>query len=319
MNVPVSYHYCSLDTACAILGTGSLRLSDITKSNDSSEIAYGYAAAIRSLIRCGLVREEGSRVHFLEDWIGLLRPDYRTMLADAITNRTQPPNRLCYAICFSEHHDLLSQWRAYGDDGRGVALGFDLSAMESMPPTIGMGDRSGGPLEQHAMVLYEPIVYGKDRTAALFDGLADDIRVRVERLRHCMAEEGPLARDALLEATLLFVTHTAFCKKRFFREEREWRLALWGPRSRVTPRQAALSASLCKEGSPWLRSATFRVLARGDRLVPVVDLGMDMRTILREIVIGPRCRADESDLALLLEPLGLEGIRIRRSAGTYQR
>lgn len=319
MDVPITYHYCSLDTACAILGTGSLRLSDITKSNDSSEIAYGYAAGMRSLERCGLVESDGTQVRFLDNWTGMLRPRYRAMLTDAITDRTQPPNRLCYAICFSEHHDLLSQWRAYGDDGRGVALGFDLSAMAAMPTTIGMDDHADGPLEQRAMMLYEPIMYGKDRSSALFDDLAGEIRTQVDRLRHCAPEEEPRARDALLEATLLFVAHTAFCKKRFFREEREWRLALWGPRSHVAPRQAALASSLCRQGDPWLRSAYFRVLAKGERLVPVVDLGMDLRAILREVVIGPRCRANESDLTLLLEPLGLDGVRLQRSAGTYQR
>jgi hypothetical protein len=30
-----------------------------------------------------------------------------------------------YITCFSRKGDLLSQWRAYGDDGRGVSIGFD--------------------------------------------------------------------------------------------------------------------------------------------------------------------------------------------------
>jgi len=30
-----------------------------------------------------------------------------------------------YIACFSEKGDLLSQWRAYADDGEGVAIGFD--------------------------------------------------------------------------------------------------------------------------------------------------------------------------------------------------
>lgn len=47
--MPLTYHYCSLETACAIISNASLRLCDITKSNDSAEITYGYAAAMDSL------------------------------------------------------------------------------------------------------------------------------------------------------------------------------------------------------------------------------------------------------------------------------
>lgn len=32
-----------------------------------------------------------------------------------------------YIACFSKKDDILSQWIAYGDDGRGVSIGFDLS------------------------------------------------------------------------------------------------------------------------------------------------------------------------------------------------
>jgi hypothetical protein len=33
--------------------------------------------------------------------------------------------RKMFLTCFSENGDLLSQWRAYGNNGDGVAIGFD--------------------------------------------------------------------------------------------------------------------------------------------------------------------------------------------------
>lgn len=57
--MPLTYHYCSLETACAIISNASLRLCDITKSNDSAEITYGYAAALDSLKRIGLISGSG--------------------------------------------------------------------------------------------------------------------------------------------------------------------------------------------------------------------------------------------------------------------
>lgn len=117
--MPLTYHYCSLETACAIISNASLRLCDITKSNDSAEITYGYAAALDSLKRIGLISGSGPTLEFADHWIELLRPEYQTLLREALSRHLLPPNRLCYAVCLSERADQLSQWRAYGDDGRG--------------------------------------------------------------------------------------------------------------------------------------------------------------------------------------------------------
>lgn len=35
------------------------------------------------------------------------------------------PNTLPLISCFSKNGDLLSQWRAYAEDGKGFSIGFD--------------------------------------------------------------------------------------------------------------------------------------------------------------------------------------------------
>ena len=35
------------------------------------------------------------------------------------------PNTLPLIGCFSKNGDLLSQWRAYAEDGKGFSIGFD--------------------------------------------------------------------------------------------------------------------------------------------------------------------------------------------------
>ena len=37
-----------------------------------------------------------------------------------------------YFCCFSESSDLLSQWRAYGNDGQGVAIGFNAKLLSKI-------------------------------------------------------------------------------------------------------------------------------------------------------------------------------------------
>lgn len=37
-----------------------------------------------------------------------------------------------FMSCFSEAKDSLSQWRGYGDDGRGIAIGFDINKLNAL-------------------------------------------------------------------------------------------------------------------------------------------------------------------------------------------
>ena len=190
--MPLTYHYCSLETACAIISNASLRLCDITKSNDSAEITYGYAAAMDSLKRIGLISGSGPTLEFADHWIELLRPEYQTMLREALSRHLLPPNRLCYAVCLSERADQLSQWRAYGDDGRGVALGFDLSTFAQREPSFTVCSDDGHLLETHMMTLYRPIVYGRERSTECFDELAARMARNVHDLRAASARTPPL-------------------------------------------------------------------------------------------------------------------------------
>ncbi|MEF2736199.1 MAG: DUF2971 domain-containing protein [Bifidobacterium choerinum] len=319
--MPLTYHYCSLDTACAIVQNGSLRLCDVTKSNDSAEITYGYAAATDGLRRAGLVSGSGDGLRFVDDWDALLRPDYRALLREALSDHMLPPNRLCYAACLSEEADLLSQWRAYGDDGRGAALGFDLSDFAQANPSFTVRDGGDRLLETHMMTMYRPIVYGHDRAAAYFDVLASRIARDVHDLRSTGECDDARIRARLLDATLEFVASTAFCKKRFFHEEREWRLAVWGPNANVDGfegLQAALAAALPRRFPDAVTHARFLMLARGDRLVPTLDLGLDLRRTLRRVVIGPRCAASARDIRMLLAGAHVADASIARSLGTYR-
>lgn len=317
----LTYHYCSLETACAIVQNASLRLCDVTKSNDSAEITYGYAAAMDSLRRAGLVRGSGGDLHFADDWDGLLRPDYRALLREALSEHLLPPNRLCYAACLSRKPDRLSQWRAYGDDGRGVALGFDLSDFAKAEPSFTVGGDDGRPLETHMMTMYRPIVYGHERAAVYFDALASRVANDVRELREAAERDGDAVRGRLLDATLEFVASTAFCKKRFFREECEWRLAVWGPNAR-TPGfgelQAALASALPRRFPDVVTHARFLMLARGERLVPALDLGLDLRRTLRHVVTGPCCAASDQDILMLLRTAGVSEATVDRSRGTYR-
>lgn len=98
------FHYCSTQTGLAILQSREFRLSALSAANDSLE------GRILGRVFADLLTE-----------VGLL-PEVVDVVSVLVS--TYPETTEGFAFCLSEKADLLSQWRAYGRDGAGVAIGF---------------------------------------------------------------------------------------------------------------------------------------------------------------------------------------------------
>jgi hypothetical protein len=111
----VLYHYTSLEGAMKIIESNSILASDIRYLNDSLEHQFAWTH-IQS------IAERHSR--------GALHELTREVLhhVSRLPGRHLSFSGGAFVCCFSDQSDLLSQWRAYGDDGHGVALGFSTSA-----------------------------------------------------------------------------------------------------------------------------------------------------------------------------------------------
>ncbi len=110
-------------------------------------------------------------------------------------------------------------------------------------------------------------------------------------LRAASAATQDAVSARLLDATLEFIAATAFCKKRFFREEREWRLALWGPHAHTADfetLQERLAHALPRRFPDTVTHARFTVLPRSARLVPTIVLGLDLGRTPRVASTFPR-------------------------------
>src|ERR1019366_7397755 len=112
------YHYCDANALLSIFRTRSLWATGTRYLNDRSELI----ALLRKLpeltqkhtgTRAGQAAVELSRV-------------IQTWGADIFANAIGA--EICVA-CFSEDGDVLSQWRAYADDGHGFAIGFDTTQL----------------------------------------------------------------------------------------------------------------------------------------------------------------------------------------------
>ena len=181
------FHYTDLEGVKGIFTSRTLWLSKFTATNDISEIklAIEHFQNFASAKARALDSAEGTFLrHAAEQLEGFRR-----------TN-------ICLAS-FCEQHDLLSQWRSYGNDGRGVALGFNSAQL------LEVAKRNGLRLLR---CVYEPAEH--ERISA---NLTDML---LEARRSSPGDAG----DLVARFNEVFLSVAPVIKDHRFGEEREWRL-----------------------------------------------------------------------------------------------
>ena len=108
------YHYTSLDGLKGMLGTNQVWITDVAYLNDSQEMQLAAQLIEESLN----VAADGQTDLCKE----LLR-------RSRVSGSTVDAGAGYYVACFCESRDLLSQWRAYGAQGGGYAVGFSACEM----------------------------------------------------------------------------------------------------------------------------------------------------------------------------------------------
>jgi len=185
------FHYTDLEAVKGIMTSRSLWLSKFTSTNDISEIKL----AIEHFQ--AFVEKEARDVESEE--AKLLRD-----AAARFENFRQ--THICLAS-FCEERDLLSQWRSYGNDGRGIALGFSSPSLQALA-------------SRHKLNLYR-CVYGPKEQRRIASDLVAMLLKAFRRLKPPTAAR----RAALLEQFHSLFLHVApVMKDHRFGEEREWRL-----------------------------------------------------------------------------------------------
>lgn len=188
---PQLFHYTDLEGVKGIFTSRSLWLSKFTSTNDISEIllAIEHFQSFVTHKADGLDPREGE----------LLRQAAAQLEGFRRTN-------ICLAS-FCEERDLLSQWRSYGNDGRGIALGFDSAKL------LELAKRNG-------LRLFRCVYDTKDQ-----ERIAAEL---VAMLLEAFRAQGRVAdgeREGLLsQFKSLFLAVAPVIKDHRFGEEREWRL-----------------------------------------------------------------------------------------------
>jgi hypothetical protein len=212
-----------------------------------------------------------------------------------------------FVFCLSESKDLLSQWRGYADDGKGISIGFRKAFLERIQDLN---------LAQHSSIvvsfLLDKVFY--DESEAI-DMILNDIGLNDFSLCTNITEEKQYLQIAMAKTAY----EAPFYKKNAFFEEKEWRIVI--------------SYSLCDLTTPVFShysNETFKfkeieyAISKG-RLVSHLEVEMlDIKEAIAEIVIGPKCEETIWEIREFLICIGVlkdrndDSIKIIKSKASYR-
>ncbi len=132
----VIYHYCSTQTFHSIVTSKTIRLSALSYSNDRDEGSVLFNICRRRMLKDGMPEK------LVDDVVGIIR--------------TLRDNSVMLGFCCSIR-DRLSQWRGYADDGRGLAIGFSKSGLQSLADSAPKTGKYSRPLRLQAIEYVDDI------------------------------------------------------------------------------------------------------------------------------------------------------------------
>ncbi len=283
------YHYCSNAVFHSIMTTRKLRLSLLTMSNDANEGQHVVDMAHRLL--------PGAFVH-----------------KDAAIEQLKRVMSVVSALgfCLSVDGDLLSQWRGYADNARGIAIGFSSDVLEQAIDEFN---------SERLIVRLAPVAYGQEFLETMIKGdlmpiiehyATGKMRVPVSGLLLDLRSESEvlIEQEAFKKASgelfwmlMRLANYAYMVKSPFFAEEKEYRLL-----SLVTVQDQKLA----------LDDADFVAVADG--LKPYREFPGERfdPKLITKIIVGPRHQTPAHVMRLFLDSNGFEHVEMTRSTGSYR-
>lgn len=257
MEDKIYYHYCSVDTFFNIMQTATLRLGNPLSMNDSAEIIW-----LLEMVKI-YVQEKGKYKKILDNW-NLIEKNMYHMLQEI---------DLPYIFCLSKKNDVLSQWRSYADDGKGVAIGIDVDEL----------------LRYSKILSGRNIIYDQKEQMNLLDGkinneILDNLENSIinQDIKEVFNKVRILVSYVLEEAVV--------CKNPAFQEENEFRI-------------------LCiPYGCTENKISEIKFRTDGGSILPYREVKFyNIRhSLIKNITIGPKSKINNKNLWLFLKEQGFK-------------
>ncbi len=310
----VIYHYCSLDVFKLIIESASLRMTNISKSNDFDEIQYAYDI-LSDVIYSTYKKEARLRdIPYLDNIINNF--DF----GDFFGNSMKESNLTYYATCFSGNGDLLSQWRGYANDGNGIALGFYKGVFEDF--------------NSESNPMFGDVIYDVDQ---LIVNTKNYIKVQLDSLSQKAEASQSDYDNILLHLLSKSIYSSVFYKNPAFIEEDEKRFVYY-PFGNILSLKKRTSHTddisnyryfdrMLEYFEHEERYKNFIIskpsyFIRQNQLISYFDISFSQIKpfFLSEIILGPKTNLNDNDLRLFLLSNGydLNFLNIRSSIAPYK-
>lgn len=270
-HVPATlHHYCSTETFMAIVASKSIRLSALSMSNDSEEG--------RLVLRLTEKLGEVSRTH--PGVIASLKSHWNEVVA---ANEG-------LGFCLSERDDLLSQWRGYAAQGRGVSIGFSTEFLQHM-------SAADEPDEHFASL--ERVEYSEGQQlqeyGPTFRALVNATEEAQGYLQYGVVSVSDKLKAALNRKLRPWMRKIYTFKNDGFAEEREWRMLALLPSE---------------------EQATCSYRAIDDKIVAFRELRLDAPAIV-SVTLGPKHVTPVEQVERMLLRHGIDAT-VAKSSLTYR-
>ena len=258
------YHYTDMGGLLGIVNTQDIWLTSIFHLNDPSELGYGVEMAL------DIMKTEAER-----------GPDVVKAFCDWMEHLLVKSGGEMFGFfvgSFSRESDDLGQWRAYADNGRGVAIGLAprLFQVHADQTNVTLAEK----------VLVAQVIYDRDqclRNVGEAIRRAVDIIVLAEAEVTSQAQGREFLRELATQLAVAIFTYAVTCKHRAYKHERETRMLLVNQLDILAP--------------------IIETRTRGSTLVPFIRSPLPVRSAgaITQIMIGPAADnlSDDAVRALL--------------------
>lgn len=267
------YHYCDSNAFFAICTNRKLWMNDLHSMNDFMELHWGYSIWEQS----ANTRIEKYGKEFLDEIDEVIHfSGFQSLLL---------------ANCFSTDKDVLSQWRAYADDGKGYVIGFNAKELLGLPIRA-------------LQVLYDKEQQIKEATAT------------IDALYQLKQED---SNEFKTFCNVFGYDLSAF-KNPAFIEEKEIRLI-----HLLDFKKSNDFMKLVDKGGIYFgedrKGEEIKFKIKQDIPTPYIELDFSNNNKInpiKEVVIGPKNEVMKTAIRIFLETIGIEKVEINKSNASYR-
>lgn len=321
----VLYHYASMEKGTSILKHKNIRLSDITKSNDVKEMSIFFPDLFDEMLK-NYDEHNGFSYKFEYKGKGNRQAFglFVNELKKKIEKEFEDGSIATFALCLSEEGDLLSQWRGYADDGKGICLGLNV---EEILKFVGISSVSGFSLEKVEYLSKEQIDEWVKNVANQMLGIVEIILGAIEEgnIQYYSAKEfDEDIFNTIYYNILSEVEESIKFKTEGFKEEKEWRFFIKNSLNKDDIKGKKItSIGTLGEGARRKTSKCFadnvEFNIKENDMVPFVSLKFEKfhNNLINQVICGPNNKIREKDLELFLRKYGYRNCKGRKTNITY--